>query len=59
VEELILGKDSAAAGRAGAHRAGARRLRALRVGAELIRAASPGATVHVSDPTWAIMCPVG
>lgn len=25
---------------------------ALRVGAELIRAASPGVTVHVSDPTW-------
>jgi len=25
---------------------------ALRVGAELIRAAAPGATVHVSDPTW-------
>jgi aspartate aminotransferase len=25
---------------------------ALRVGAELIRAASPGATVHISDPTW-------
>ncbi len=25
---------------------------ALRVGAELIRAAAPSATVHVSDPTW-------
>lgn len=25
---------------------------ALRVGAELIRAASPASTVHVSDPTW-------
>lgn len=25
---------------------------ALRVGAELIRAATPAATVHVSDPTW-------
>lgn len=25
---------------------------ALRVGAELIRAAAPGTTVHVSDPTW-------
>ena len=25
---------------------------ALRVGAELIRAASPGVTVHISDPTW-------
>jgi len=26
---------------------------ALRLGAELIRAASPGAVVHVGDPTWA------
>jgi aspartate aminotransferase len=53
VEELILGAS---------HRARAeRRARtvqapggcgALRVGAELIRAAAPGATVHVSDPTW-------
>jgi aspartate aminotransferase len=53
VEELILGPS---------HRArGERRARtvqapggcgALRVGAELIRAAAPGATVHVSDPTW-------
>src|SRR5450631_2343599 len=25
---------------------------ALRVGAELIRASSPGVTVHISDPTW-------
>jgi aspartate aminotransferase len=25
---------------------------ALRVGAELIRAAAPGSTVHISDPTW-------
>ena len=25
---------------------------ALRVGAELIRAAAPAATVHISDPTW-------
>jgi aspartate aminotransferase len=25
---------------------------ALRVGAELIRAATPSATVHISDPTW-------
>jgi aspartate/tyrosine/aromatic aminotransferase len=53
VEELVLGT---------AH--GARRERrartvqapggcgALRVGAELIRAAAPSATVHVSDPTW-------
>jgi aspartate aminotransferase len=26
---------------------------ALRVGAEIVRAANPSATVHVSDPTWA------
>ncbi len=25
---------------------------ALRVGAELLRASSPGVTVHISDPTW-------
>jgi aspartate aminotransferase len=53
VEELVLGSSH-----------GARRERrartvqapggcgALRVGAELIRAATPSATVHVSDPTW-------
>jgi aspartate aminotransferase len=53
VEELVLGASRAAPG--------ARRLRtaqtpggcgALRVGAELIRAAAPKTTVHVSDPTW-------
>jgi len=53
VEELVLGASH------GARRE--RRVRtvqapggcgALRVGAELIRAASPSATVHVSDPTW-------
>ena len=53
VEELVLGTS---------HRArGDRRARtvqapggcgALRVGAELIRAAAPSSTVHVSDPTW-------
>jgi aspartate aminotransferase len=53
VEELVLGPQ---------HPARAdRRVRtiqtpggcgALRVGAELIRAATPGATVHMSDPTW-------
>jgi len=26
---------------------------ALRIGAELIRASTPGAVIHVSDPTWA------
>ncbi len=53
VEALVLGDSRAARG--------ARRVRtaqtpggcgALRVGAELIRAAAPKATVHVSDPTW-------
>jgi len=53
VEELVLG--SAHAARRG------RRARtvqspggcgALRLGAELIRAAAPGVTVHISDPTW-------
>jgi aspartate aminotransferase len=53
VEQLVLGP---------VHRVrGERRVRtaqtpggcgALRVGAELIRAAAPKATVHVSDPTW-------
>jgi aspartate aminotransferase len=31
---------------------------ALRVGAELVRAAAPAATVHVSDPTWANHVPL-
>jgi len=53
VEELVLGNSHAARRD--------RRVRtlqapggcgALRVGAELIRAASPTAAVHVSDPTW-------
>lgn len=53
VEELMLGSAHAA------RRGG--RVRtvqapggcgALRLGAELIRAAAPAATVHVSDPTW-------
>jgi aspartate aminotransferase len=53
VEELVLGASRSARG--------ARRVRtaqtpggcgALRVGAELIRAAAPMTTVHVSDPTW-------
>ena len=53
VEEMVLGKDHAARN--------GRRTRtvqtpggcgALRVGAELIRAAAPAVTVHVSDPTW-------
>jgi aspartate/tyrosine/aromatic aminotransferase len=53
VEEMVLGKTHAARKD--------RRARtvqtpggcgALRVGAELIRAAAPAVTVHVSDPTW-------
>ena len=53
VEQLVLGAAHGARG--------ARRVRtaqtpggcgALRVGAELIRAAAPKATVHVSEPTW-------
>jgi aspartate aminotransferase len=53
VEALVLGASHGARG--------ARRVRtaqtpggcgALRVGAELIRAAAPKTTVHVSDPTW-------
>jgi aspartate aminotransferase len=31
---------------------------ALRVGAELLRAAAPDATIHVSDPTWANHLPL-
>jgi aspartate aminotransferase len=31
---------------------------ALRVGAELIKAAAPGAVVHVSDPTWGNHAPL-
>jgi aspartate aminotransferase len=53
VEELVLGSTHAARR--------SRRARtvqapggcgALRVGAELIRAAAPAVTVHISDPTW-------
>ena len=53
VEELVLG-----AGHAARRERRARTVQtpggcgALRVGAELIRAAAPGVTVHVSDPTW-------
>src|SRR5882757_3858649 len=59
VEELVLGPE---------HPARAdRRVRtaqtpggcgALRVGAELIRAATPAATVHMSDPTWGNHAPL-
>ena len=59
VEELVLGLHHPA-------RAGGRvrtmqtpgGCGALRVGAELIRAATPGATVHMSDPTWGNHAPL-
>jgi aspartate aminotransferase len=59
VEELVLGPQHAARTE--------RRVRtlqtpggcgALRVGAELIRAATPAATVHMSDPTWGNHAPL-
>jgi aspartate aminotransferase len=59
VEELVLGPQHPA-------RAGGRvrtiqtpgGCGALRVGAELIRAATPAATVHMSDPTWGNHAPL-
>jgi aspartate aminotransferase len=59
VEELVLGQEHPARTD--------RRVRtvqtpggcgALRVGAELIRAATPAATVHMSDPTWGNHAPL-
>jgi aspartate/tyrosine/aromatic aminotransferase len=59
VEELVLGQGAAVRR--------ARRARtqqtpggcgALRVGAELIKAATPGAAVHLSDPTWGNHAPL-
>ena len=59
VEELVLGPQHPARTE--------RRVRtlqtpggcgALRVGAELIRAATPAATVHMSDPTWGNHAPL-
>src|SRR5450631_3272132 len=59
VEELVLGIAHAA------RRDGRARTTqtpggcgALRVGAELIRAASPSAAVHLSDPTWGNHAPL-
>ncbi len=56
--ELVLGADLA--GRSGECIAvqGPGGSGALRLGAELIRLASPGAVVHVSDPTWANHMPL-
>ena len=53
VEDLVLGSSPGARGSGrvrSAQTPGG--CGALRVGAELIRAAAPQATVHVSDPTW-------
>ena len=53
VEELVLGGSHAARRERRARTVQAPGgCGALRVGAELIRAAAPTATVHVSDPTW-------
>jgi len=53
VEELVLGASHAARRERRARAVQAPGgCGALRVGAELIRVASPLATVHVSDPTW-------
>jgi len=53
VEEMVLGATHAARrGRRARTVQAPGGCGALRVGAELIRAASPTATVHVSDPTW-------
>ena len=50
VEEMVLG--AARRGRRARTVQAPGGCGALRVGAELIRAAAPSATVHVSDPTW-------
>jgi aspartate aminotransferase len=53
VEELVLGESHPARRERRARTAQAPGgCGALRVGAELIRAAAPASTVHVSDPTW-------
>ena len=50
VEEMVLG--AARRGRRARTVQAPGGCGALRVGAELIRAAAPSATVHISDPTW-------
>src|SRR6202451_3953232 len=53
VEELVLGTGHAARrGRRARTVQAPGGCGALRLGAELIRAAAPAVTVHVSDPTW-------
>jgi aspartate aminotransferase len=59
VEELVLGKSHVARRERRARTVQAPGgCGALRVGAELIRAAAPSATVHVSDPTWGNHAPL-
>jgi aspartate aminotransferase len=59
MQQLVLGADSAAliAGRVGSVQTPGG-CGALRIGAELIYAASPGARVWVSDPTWPVHIPL-
>jgi aspartate aminotransferase len=52
VEELVLGTAPVRRDRRARTVQAPGGCGALRVGAELIRAAAPAATVHVSDPTW-------
>ena len=59
VEELVLGASHVARRERRARTVQAPGgCGALRVGAELIRAATPSATVHVSDPTWGNHAPL-
>jgi aspartate aminotransferase len=59
VEELVLGRSHPArSGRRSRTVQAPGGCGALRVGAELIRAAAPSATVHVSDPTWGNHAPL-
>ncbi len=59
MQRLVLGSDSAALaqGRVGSVQTPGG-CGALRIGAELIYAASPGAKVWVSDPTWPVHIPL-
>ena len=59
VEELVLGRSHPARlGRRARTVQAPGGCGALRVGAELIRGATPRATVHVSDPTWGNHAPL-
>lgn len=59
MQRLVLGADSAALadGRVSSIQAPGG-CGALRIGAEIVQAASPGARVWVSDPTWAVHIPL-